>query len=277
MTDFLPYNSLYGNIYYTYNDFNSIDKNLAGLHSFEDIEGIVNKFNIRYVVFRKDLSSSGYVNADELSLLHNELIKKTKLIVSNEYLDIFDFGAEEPQINGENLYYEEINPIKYKIYVKNITSTQELSFLESLNDGWKLYIDQNPTNSWCEQSQGYDNDVVECQPKQKFFEGEELTYLYKKPIFDNTHSLIDGYANGWIIDPNYIKQNFDPSYYKENPDGSIDIELTLYFKPQSYFDLGLIISGATLLACLGYLGWDFTRRRKKKLAATTTIKKEEDV
>jgi hypothetical protein len=40
---------------------------------------------------------------------------------------------------------------------------------------------------------------------------------------------------------------------------------------------GLIVSGATLLACLGYLGWEVVRRKKKKLVATTTIKKEEDI
>ncbi len=49
--------------------------------------------------------------------------------------------------------------------------------------------------------------------------------------------------------------------YKENPDGSIDIELTLYFKPQSYFYLGIIISGTTLILCLGYLGYVFYRKR----------------
>ena len=91
-----------------------------------------------------------------------------------------------------------------------------------------------------------------------------ISYLWLKPIFDSAHQLVNGYANGWTIDPNYIKQNFDPSYYKENPDGSIDIELTLYYKPQSYFYLGLIVSGTTLLVCLGYLGWDFARRRKEK-------------
>ncbi len=51
--------------------------------------------------------------------------------------------------------------------------------------------------------------------------------------------------------------------YKENPDGSIDLELTLYFKPQSYFYLGIIISGTTLILCLSYLGYTFYRQRKR--------------
>jgi hypothetical protein len=54
--------------------------------------------------------------------------------------------------------------------------------------------------------------------------------------------------------------------YKENPDGSIDVELTLYFKPQSYFYLGIIISGTTLILCLGCLGYAFYRKREVKLS-----------
>ena len=62
-------------------------------------------------------------------------------------------------------------------------------------------------------------------------------YLYEKPIFEETHHLVNDYANGRTLDADYIKKNFPKDYYKENPDGSIDVNLTLYFKPQSYFYL----------------------------------------
>jgi hypothetical protein len=170
-------------------------------------------------------------------------------------------------INSNNLSFQKINPIKYKLYIKDIKNNQDLSFLESFDNNWHLYLNQNPKYSWCQKLQLYNNNgnsVVECQSNQRFFEGEELSYLYKKSIFDDTHKLVNDYANQWAIDPEYIKNNFDKSYYKENPDGSIDIELTLYFKPQSYFYVGLIISGTTLVGCLGYLGWDLVRRRKRR-------------
>ena len=62
-------------------------------------------------------------------------------------------------------------------------------------------------------------NITECINKDyTFFEGEELKYLYEKSIFDSSHHLVK-------------------DYYKENPDGSIDVNLTLYFKPQSYFYL----------------------------------------
>ena len=109
--------------------------------------------------------------------------------------------------------------------------------------------------------------VTECESNQKFFEGEELSYLTEKPVFDDTHKLVYEYANQWAIDSEYIKKNFDLSYYKVNSDGSIDIELTLYFKSQSYFYLGLMASGATLFGCVTYLiiiiATNNKKRRKK--------------
>jgi len=76
--------------------------------------------------------------------------------------------------------------------------------------------------------------------------------------------LLLKFVNSFELSKEYIKANPYKFMYKENPDGSIDIELTLYFKPQSYFYLGIIISGTTLTLCLGYLGYAFYRQRKKK-------------
>ena len=71
------------------------------------------------------------------------------------------------------------------------------------------------------------------------------------------------FVNSFELSKEYIKANFDKSMYKENQDGSIDLELTLYFKPQSYFYLGIIISGTTLILCLSYLSYTFSRQRKQ--------------
>jgi len=64
-----------------------------------------------------------------------------------------------------------------------------------------------------------------------------------------------------IIDPEYIKANYPKEYYKIYPDGSIDIEMTLYFKPQSYFYLGIIISTFTFVGCIAYLMRNWSRKR----------------
>jgi hypothetical protein len=63
------------------------------------------------------------------------------------------------------------------------------------------------------------------------------------------HFVVNGYANGWIVDQSAIgdRQSF---------------EMVLEFKPQRLFEIGLMISGLTLLGCIGYLGYDFARKKK---------------
>ena len=51
----------------------------------------------------------------------------------------------------------------------------------------------------------------------------------------------------------------------ENSKGDIDIELILYYKPQSYFYLGLIISGITLISGLAYLIYDWKKNKKERI------------
>ena len=76
--------------------------------------------------------------------------------------------------------------------------------------------------------------------------------------------MILDYANGWAIDFQYIKDNYSPEYYTTNPDGSINIELVLYFKPQSYFYIGLIISGTILILCIFYIIYHSIKSREAK-------------
>ncbi len=143
--------------------------------------------------------------------------------------------------------------------------------LIDLNPNWDisgnsyLEVDQEiqvPKKS--ESNSGWETySVTECQSENKIFVGDELSKLWQKSIFDDTHTMVYDYANQWTIDPEYIKANYPKEYYKENPDWSIDIRLTLYFKPQSYFYLGLIISWTTFLILVFYLIIDSIRVRRK--------------
>ncbi len=150
----------------------------------------------------------------------------------------------------ENIVSAQKNPTEYTMHLNNISAPVFVNFSESFDPNWKVRVGAFAWN--------------------KAFRAN-----YFLP--DKFHSESDAMLNSFYIDPNYIKQNLPASAYKTNPDGSINVNLTIYFKPQSYFYVGLIISGVTLLGCLGYLGWDFARRRKKNLAAANTIKKEENI
>lgn len=263
-----------------YNDFatqlqnrGELFKNTFSFFNFKPYENFdvdLSKLNAKYILLHKDLINTvdgGKAIRYDKYLAQLRFNPKYSLKEENDYFYLFEYNDFAPILSADNLSFYRIFDTKYRLIINNLKSKTDLSFLTSFHKGWNLYLSQNANDRRCQQlpvtNYEYEGkNITECLNKRTIFEGNELSYFYKKPIFDNTHTTVYNYANGWTIDPAYIKQNFDKSYYTENSDGSIDIEMTLYFKPQSYFYLGLIISGTTLLGCLGYLGWGVVSRRK---------------
>jgi hypothetical protein len=78
------------------------------------------------------------------------------------------------------------------------------------------------------------------------------------------HFKLDGFLNGWYFDTDkYCKEE---NLCTKNPDGSYNVEVVLEFTPQRWFYVGLLISGTTLAACVGYLGLGVVRARRKARA-----------
>jgi hypothetical protein len=126
--------------------------------------------------------------------------------------------------SNEALVYKELNSTKYVISLINISRPGYIVSAMAYDKGWE--ISNNRTKN----------------------------------------VLIDGYFNGWYIDP--VELCGTKETLKEgctiNPDGSYNIDLVIEFTPQRWFYIGLIISGTTLLGCIGYLGYDFVRTRRLK-------------
>lgn len=94
-------------------------------------------------------------------------------------------------------------------------------------------------------------------PKGSIFET-----WFKKPIENNeNHLMANGYANSWIIDSENICETENSKCVK-NSDGTYNMELVVEFWPQRLFYIGAIISGATLLACIMYLLYNFIKEKK---------------
>ena len=85
-------------------------------------------------------------------------------------------------------------------------------------------------------------------------------YKDENKLFDETHFKAFSFLNGWYIKPDELTKNKDGLY-----------ELTLYFKPQSYFYLGLFLAGTTLIGCFSYLIRDWRKRRKGRLQEVVQI------
>lgn len=276
---------------------------------YDSFEYLMRTLNVKYILQRNDFDWSYYKEISQPPEVVADALSKYKKVATFGKLDLYQINSEYlPLINSNTVTFEKINSVKYKIYLEHVSSIQDLSFLESFDTNWNLYLKQNPTSEWCQTQKEYSvkddayyalNDqinelnkvkkldatgraklrelesqksdlsehaVTECASQQKFMEGDEISFLYKKPVFDATHTKVYGYANQWTIDPDFVEKNFDQSYYTKNADGSINIELELYFKPQSNFDLGLMVSGGTLLGCVVYLFSTTFMQRKRKRA-----------
>ncbi len=182
---------------------------------------------------------------DQLSYLQRiDIGTKDVIVYENENARPHIYSTKEKEtIYGDipfsKVEYQSVNPTQYSVSLKNISAPVYVNFSESYHPDWKL--------------RAGDFQWFDVLTKKDYF------------LPDTDHSQNDAKLNSFLIDPAYIRQHLSKDQYRENPDGSIDVDLTLYFKPQSYFYFGLIISGTTLVGCLGYLGYAGIRsyRRRK--------------
>ena len=144
-----------------------------------------------------------------------------RVYIQNQELGIKNNA--EPQAS-----FIKINPTKYKITIKNLKNTADLNFLESYHLDWKIYLGNY--------------------------------YLFSKPLFNSTHKEILDYANGWTINKADIINQGNKNY-AVNSDGSINVDLTLYFWPQTAFEVALVLSILTILSCATYLMYAKKRRK----------------
>ena len=219
-----------------------VEKALGG--RYDEIGLFLRTMNVGYIIVNNDISediqgSFLYTNTRKGDIYTAQGESFRKILLGKK---IEDFGERyslykiNDRFRNEKLYmtddllefpedfsrveYRKDASYQYTISIKGIREEEHLVFLDPYHKLWELYLTKD---------------------REEFLVG--------------SHDVVFGYANGWTIDPEYIKKNFPKDAYTINPDGSINLDLTLYFKPQSYFYLGLIISGTTLVLCLSYLGY----------------------
>jgi hypothetical protein len=169
--------------------------------------------------------------------------------------------------------FVKINSTKYRVKVEGVKEPYTLVFSESFHQGWKLYVNRNSAVPEIEKLENmvaggdrnmppaeakygeiiasyFDGEVKEGTHRNIFLDRNTFETWGKKPIPEERHWLVNGYANSWYITP-------------EDSGGRENYEVIVEFQPQRLFYLGFGISLATLLVCLGYLGYDFVRRKRR--------------
>jgi hypothetical protein len=161
-----------------------------------------------------------------------------------------------------NIIFQQNSPVQYQVKVENASSPFFLVFSETYDPWWKAYV-ANSETSFGGVTATYLKMGVQEAKSAATQPSNSMGFLLEKPLPENTHYGVNGYGNAWLIDPSAIAKN---------PDGSFQI--TLYYTPQSYYNLGWVISTVALAACIISLiiqttllrtGFSFKKRGKTSI------------
>ncbi len=152
--------------------------------------------------------------------------------------------------------FQKINPAKYFVRVEDATTDYLLVFSENFHRGWKAYVDtafNSPGNIPISETY-FDGEIKEVKAADIFFDKDIFQTINKKPIPENRHLLINGYANSWLITP-------------EDANNNDSYTIIIEYWPQKLFYSGAIVTTMAILICLV----SFLIRLKKTNAKKTPI------
>lgn len=174
-----------------------------------------------------------------------------KMIQVTDLNDAY-YLVSEPEvklIEPTSITFDLINPTKKLVHIKGATTPFYLAMSENYHEQWQLQFNNSKNN-------GFFNSWV--------------PFIKPDRIQDEYHYKLNDFLNAWYIDTAQVCESKVESQKSEsgcikNADGSYDIEMTIEFFPQRWFYLGLLISGTTLVGCLGYLGYEGVKRIRVKI------------
>lgn len=247
--------------------------NLIANRDYEGLRNFYYKYNIDVVLVTKNipqevkksyLFSGGNSLKNQDKTFLDEITDKRLFVSSSGNYELYSVKKPNILFHFSQGYFQKISPIKYIVYM-HLTSVDELQFLDSYHDGWKLYLERYEEPTQCKNSiikvmQG----VSECSSADGLFQLSELSYLFKPRLAEKTHIFSPKYNNMWKIDPKDIQRDYNTTFYKKNRDGSIDIKVAVYFLPQEGFYVGIITTLLIVGGIIAYMLFQSKKYAKKK-------------
>lgn len=248
---------------YTSNDTgmssNSYDELINSLNN-PQLKGL-SKFPIRYVLLRKD-SISDSKQKKVYKTVNNNL----KKVFSNKIFNLYALPQPTPIIESTNISFSIESPIKSTVTFHKLKGNQKLFLNQSYSSNWAIYASNLSSISECNNKFIFpSNGIIECSSSDKIHGLLDIPSLFQKKLFNNTHSLAKGYSNVWVISQSEIKRNMDKKSYRTNADGSIDVSITIYYKTQAYFYMGLIFLSLIIFLYLIVIFILFRRKHYGKI------------
>jgi len=139
----------------------------------------------------------------------------------------------DENVSFDNTTFSSVNPSEYRVQLKNVEDQIYLNFSETFHPQWKIRV--GAFNWW-------------------------------EPIIHSNYFLPESIQqpndtgfNSYLIDPRSVCLQY---HCIKNKDGSYNIDITLYFTPQSYVNLGVVITLITTAIILGYFGYKLYEKKK---------------
>ena len=151
--------------------------------------------------------------------------------IGTQELLVFENTDYKPHIylsdNLGEITYQTSSPTQVSLKLENIKTPVYLNFTDNFHPDWKIRIGK--------------------------FNWREIFSQKNYFLSEKYHTENPSQFNSFLVDPEYLINNYPLGSYRINPDGSLNISVTIYFRPQAYQNLGLIVSAMTFFACLSYL------------------------
>ena len=218
---------------------------------------ILDRFPVKYIVIRNDTGSLRPPK-ELIDAIENTFNK----VYENKLFKVYENSNMTSLVEGAGVRFSMINPIKYEITLLNIRGDKKVVFNQNYNYGWTLYPRAISAVEECSKSFEFADGGVECVATKYPIIPTDISYLFQPPVFQDKHEKGNGYANIWTFNADEIKNVLEPWQYRLNSDGSMDIGLTLYFRPQALFYFSVLLNFLYLLGVLVFISWKNIHAKK---------------
>lgn len=175
-----------------------------------------------------------YSNGSASNLDHIDIENKLVNNRNNSFeIKFLKYSINSSESKDIKIKFLKLNPTKYEIFI-NTTKPFILIFSENYNSQWKLYRSEKTDVEFSKNDFDYNRTEL-IENKREFFEINDMFRFFEKPYEEKNHFIINEFANAWYIN------------------SSGNFSMVLYFKLQSLFYIGLIISGITYILCSLFL------------------------
>lgn len=187
----------------------------------KDYEAYLALYNVKYIVVNGYHTTDGWFGSVE-KFSYEQIRKRFQKFKRWDFgkITIFQNPKYMPKVYTSRFEcsFKMISHVKYQVQVKDATCPFGLFLSENFNEGWIATSNEADISN---------------------------------------HQKVQLYANGWEVAPKV--RDFMPKFLGISEDLEMkgrDINITLYFKPQMFFNIGLVIKFITILISLILL-WRF--------------------